>query len=571
MNGLSGDPRRFGLLATYLARRSLEVSAALPGEAARTDGRVVYVSCGATSDVQRREVVVQAALLGAGSLDSEFVKGMWGRPKAARRYLALEGRRVLADIAAWVPIVAAFGPAGEPKTASAAESLEVACGRRPVADPPGWFGVIRPFRLLGAPVAGRGAAPTDKDLRLAAKLQVSEDPEDDDDGQGQESKILKLFQNPLMGSNTLTNMLMKALGASRSPGQGTGGAEMPMGSIRRVDSVGPNARPLPVALRFLGAPGPAGGVGGVLYPEWDVHNNRYRPQWCRAIDLHVPPASDASDGGVERDEVLRRRLARVGLGPKVIRRRPDGDDLDVDALIDLAVDLRAGYSTTEHIYLERRKLARNLGVLILLDASGSATETDPKGLSVHEHQRRAAATLAVTLEELGDRVAVYGFRSSGRSAVHLLALKPFGQRFGAGGRAQLNRLQPSGYTRMGAAIRHAGELLKTDAGTPNRLLLVLSDGFPYDHGYESRYAEADAQKALEEVRANGMACLCLSIGSSTPTDALDRVFGSASRADAARLVDLSPRMDELFLGALKELAVAQSRSTAPAGAVGVVK
>jgi nitric oxide reductase activation protein len=140
-----------------------------------------------------------------------------------------------------------------------------------------------------------------------------------------------------------------------------------------------------------------------------------------------------------------------------------------------------------------------------------------------------------------------------------MALKPFGQRFGAGGRAQLNQLEPAGYTRMGAAIRHAGELLKTDAGTPNRLLLVLSDGFPYDDGYESRYAEADAHRALEELRNESVACLCLSIGASTPTDALHRVFGSASHANAATLAELSPHMDELFLGALKELAVSQSR------------
>jgi hypothetical protein len=124
------------------------------------------------------------------------------------------------------------------------------------------------------------------------------------------------------------------------------------------------------------------------------------------------------------------------------------------------------------------------------------------------------------LEELGDRVAVYGFRSHGRSAVHLPAIKPFGQPFGAGGRARLNQLQPAGYTRLGAGIRGAGEILKTEAGTPNRLLLVLSDGFPYDDGYEARYAEADAHKALEELRADGVACLCLSIGASTPTDAL---------------------------------------------------
>ena len=161
------------------------------------------------------------------------------------------------------------------------------------------------------------------------------------------------------------------------------------------------------------------------YPEWDVHNNRYRPDWCRVIDFPLTVAADVSAAGVPHDDVLRRRLSRVGLGPKVLRGRADGDDLDIEALIDLFVDLRSGYSPPEHVYLERRKLARNLGVLILLDASGSATDTDPDGLAVHDHQRRAAATLAVTLEELGDRVAVYAFRSQGRHAVHLPAIKTF--------------------------------------------------------------------------------------------------------------------------------------------------
>jgi nitric oxide reductase activation protein len=238
----------------------------------------------------------------------------------------------------------------------------------------------------------------------------------------------------------------------------------------------------------------------------------------------------------------------------VLRGRPDGDELDIEALIDLFVDLRSGYSPPDHAYLESRKLARNLGVLILLDASGSATDTDPDGLAVHDHQRRAAATLAVTLEELGDRVAVYAFRSRGRHAVLLRAIKTFGQRFGAAGRARLNQLQPSGYTRLGAGIRGAGEILKTEAGTPNRLLVVLSDGFPYDDGYEGRYAEADAHKALEELRTDGVACLCLSIGAGTSTAELERVFGSASYASAATLAELSPRMDELFLSSLRELA-----------------
>jgi nitric oxide reductase activation protein len=321
-------------------------------------------------------------------------------------------------------------------------------------------------------------------------------------------------------------------------------------------AVNREARPLPTRIQFVDHdnPGAAVGVTGALHPEWDVFKRRYRPDWCRVVDYPLRTHADVSAAGVAPDDTLRRRLSRIGLGPKVLRRRPDGDELDTEALVDLAVDLRTGFSPAEHIYNEHRKIARNLGVLILIDASGSATDADPAGLAVHDHQRRAAATLAATLEELGDRVAVYAFRSEGRHAVHLPAMKTFDQRFGALAKARLNQLRPSGYTRLGAAIRGAGEILKTGAGTPNRLLLVLSDGHPYDDGYEGRYAEADAHKALEELRLDGVGCLCLSLAATTGSEALERVFGSAYHASASALAELSPRMDELFMAALRELA-----------------
>ncbi len=560
----TGDPNgpdRFRFLASYIAGRSVGVTNAPAGEGAHTDGRFVFVSAGRSVEEQRREVFVQGALLGAGSLDHRLIKALRGRSGVARRYLGLEGRRVLAELAGRMPMAALLGSDDEPLTSTADESLELARSRASVDEPPEWFGVIRPSRLLRASTGGPGTRASDRELRLEFKAtDVPETHDDGEGGEGTESKILKLFENPL-SSQTLSDLFSKLLGTSRSPGDGAAGAETSVRSMRRVGGVGPDARPLPVPLRFshAGAPGAAVGVGGALYPEWDVHNDRYRPEHCRVIDFPLHAAPEMAVAGVQHDEVLRRRLARLGLGPKVLRRRPDGDDLDLEALIDLFVDLRAGHSPPEHIYLERRKLARNLGVLILLDASGSATDFDPDGLSVHDHQRRAAATMAATLEDLGDRVAVYGFRSHGRSAVHLPAIKPFGQRFGAGGRARLNQLQPAGFTRLGAGIRGAGEILKTEAGTPNRLLVVLSDGFPYDDGYEARYAEADAHKALEELRSDGVACLCLSVGAATTSDALHRVFGSASHANAATLAELSPRMDELFLSALAELAAPNPR------------
>ncbi|ORV11311.1 nitric oxide reductase activation protein NorD [Mycobacterium celatum] len=553
------SPNRFRLVATYLAGRSVEVTEAPAGQPPHTDGQFIFVSARASVEEQRREMVVQAALLGAGSLDPRLVKGLRARTTLARRYLALEGQRVLAELARQIPLDAALLPDKRPSTATADESLEVAKSRTKVADPPQWFGVIKPSRLIGAP-AGPGGQATDKDLHLqfdpVDMPESEDDDEDDDGGKSGESKILKLFESPLVRNQSMSDYFRKMFGGSRSPEEAAAGAEMTVRSTRRVQQIGPNARPLPTRIQFSndGKPGAAMGVGGALYPEWDVFNDRYKPDWCRVVDFPLTVAADVSNAAVAHDDVLRRRLARVGLGPKVLRGRTDGDDLDIEALIDLFVDLQSGFSPPEHVYLERRKLARNLGVLILIDASGSAVDADPDGLAVHDHQRRAAATLAVTLEELGDRVAVYAFRSHGRHAVHLPVIKTFDQSFGAVGRARLNQLEPASYTRLGAGIRGAGEILKTEAGTPNRLLLVLSDGFPYDDGYEGRYAEADAHKALEELRSEGVACLCLSIGASTETDVLQRVFGSASFASAPTLADLSPQMDELFLSSLQELA-----------------
>jgi nitric oxide reductase activation protein len=551
----SAEPQRFRFLAGFLAGRSIDVAASPAGEAAYTDGQVVYVSGGADPERQRREVLLQCALLAAGSLDRTYVTRLRGRPLLARRYLELEGHRVLTDLARRIPLAAAMSLDSPPRSSSPGESLEIAGSRTKLDAAPDWFGTIRPSKLIrtrSEPASRPSGTDERMDFEHADPSDTDED--DDDTDPSEKSWILKLFELPV-GAQAPAKFLRALFGSSRSSGDEGAGGELEAGSIQRTSRAGTGARPVPTPIIFTSAekPGAAVGVGGALYPEWDVFNDRYRPDWCRVVNFPVTTAADVADAGVPRDGILRRRLARVGLGPTVLRARADGDDLDTEALIDLFVDLRSGHSPPEHVYTERRKLARNLGVLILLDVSGSATDADQDGLAVHDHQRRAAAILAATLEELGDRVAVYGFSSQGRSSVHLAAIKTFGQRFGAVARARLNRIQPSGYTRLGAGIRGAGAILARDAGTPNRLLLVLSDGYPYDDGYEGRYAEADSRKALEELRADGIGCLCLSLGSATDADSLERVFGSASHAHGATLAELSPRMDELFLAALSEL------------------
>jgi CbbQ/NirQ/NorQ C-terminal len=63
--------------------------------------------------------------------------------------------------------------------------------------------------------------------------------------------------------------------------------------------------------------------------------------------------------------------------------------------------------------------------------------------------------LALALHALGDRVALYGFYSQGRSAVHLVQVKSFDDDPDLLVMRRLGGLVPGRYTRLGAAIRRA--------------------------------------------------------------------------------------------------------------------
>jgi nitric oxide reductase activation protein len=248
---------------------------------------------------------------------------------------------------------------------------------------------------------------------------------------------------------------------------------------------------------------------------------------------------------------LRRPLARLGTALERRHRQLQGDDIDIDAAVETRVEVAAGSAPDEAVYIDTVRGRRDLSIVVLLDVSGSAGEPSATGVPVHEHQRTAAANLTATLHELGDRVALYAFRSQGRSAVHVLPLKRFDDHLDVRVMERLGGLAPGAYTRLGAAIRHGAWMLEDGGGTANRLLVVLSDGFAYDHGYEGAYGEADARRALAEARRRGMGCLCLSIGAATDAQVLRRVFGTAAHATIPRVDQLAGVVGPLFRAALR--------------------
>jgi nitric oxide reductase activation protein len=257
---------------------------------------------------------------------------------------------------------------------------------------------------------------------------------------------------------------------------------------------------------------------------------------------------------------IRRSLSHLGVALERRHRQLQGIDIDLDAVVESRVQTMSGSVPEEAVYLDLVRGRRDLGVLVLLDVSGSSGEPSTGSGTVHEHQQKAAASLTVALAELGDRVALYAFRSQGRTAVQVERMKRFDDPMDATVLRRLGASEPGAYTRLGAAIRHGTWLLARESGVSRRLLVVLSDGFAYDHGYEGAYGEADARRALSEARRLGTGCVCLSIGASTDADKLRRVFGTAAHASVSRFEDLPNVIAPLFRFALRA-AEAQRRKS----------
>lgn len=535
------EVRRLGLLASALAGRRLAVTHAEPGTATWTDGLTVYVDRQLNAQQTKQAVVVQAALIGAGSLEPTITASLRRRGDLCARYLAVEGQRALASLEALLPAhaLSLLGPSRPPATA--AESLEIAMSGVPIVAPPVVFGQIRPRALRSAAVATRNQS-AHLPLRADSALEEMDDAAEADGGEGAD------LSSPVGGGGAIGRLLQRLTSAGRARDTGTPGAPAATHLARGAAKSSHRGR----AVLATAQPGDRAGLARAVvltYPEWDCHRSAYRGDWCTVRLREAIPAPHPLPASPSR--ALHRALGRVMPDLTRMRRQLQGDELDIDATVSERADLAAGVTPNEAVYVDSVRRRRDLAVLILLDVSASAAEPSATGGSVHEHQLAAAASLAMTLHDLGDRVAVDAFRSMGRDNVEVVAVKRFDEPAGNAVLRRIAGLVPGAYTRLGAAIRHGCATLEAEAGTARRLLIVVSDGFAYDHGYEGRYGEADARRALAEARRNGVGCLCLSIGAVTEAAALTRVFGTAAHASIAHLDELPAIAATLFPAALR--------------------
>lgn len=284
--------------------------------------------------------------------------------------------------------------------------------------------------------------------------------------------------------------------------------------------------------------------GGFHYDEWDFRRSDYKKGWCHLFERDIPPGEDPfvemtlrRYGGYVK--TLRRKFELLKKELKLLRRQKEGDDVDIDAIIEAFADMRAGLSPNQDLFVKLDRRARNIAALFLLDMSGST-----KGW-VNRAEKESLVLMCEALEALGDQYSIYGFSGITRTKNEFYRIKHFSEPYSTEVKKRISGIVPQDYTRMGPAIRHATSILnEVDART--KLLITLSDGHPEDRdGYRGDYGIEDTRKALIESKQKGIQPFCITIDKEANTY-LPHMFGEVSYVVLDDVRKLPNKITEIY-------------------------
>jgi nitric oxide reductase activation protein len=259
---------------------------------------------------------------------------------------------------------------------------------------------------------------------------------------------------------------------------------------------------------------------------------------------------------LEEYKPLASRIKQIidGLQPRGLirqRRQEDGDEIDLNAAINAMVTLRMNEIPDPRINIRYIRKTRDLAVLVLLDLSESTNEvvsgTDRPVLQL---AREATALLAWAIDNIGDPFAIHGFASDGRHDVQYYRFKDFDQSYNDSVKSKLAGMQGGLSTRMGAALRHAGNDLLQQS-QQKKLIILVSDGEPADiDERDPQYLRHDTKKAVEELSTRGILTYCLTLDPDAD-DYVSRIFGINAYSVVDNVQRLPERLPALFMSLTK--------------------
>ncbi len=288
------------------------------------------------------------------------------------------------------------------------------------------------------------------------------------------------------------------------------------------------------------------------YQEWDYHVQLYRPDWVTLYEKR-PPKGDPEliDRIMLEYKPVSHRIKQIidKLRPQgVVRQRKleDGEEIDINAAIEAMIDIRMGRQPDPRITYRNVINQRDLAIVILLDLSESTNDKlKDSDKTVLDLTREATALVAKAIEGIGDTFAIHGFNSNGRHEVFYYRYKDFEQPLDDDAKARLSGMQGGLSTRMGAAMRHAGEHLRRRP-EKRKLLLVITDGEPADvDERDPQYLRFDTKKAVEELHRDGINSYCLTLDPLADRY-VSRIFGATNYTIIDHVERLPEKLPILF-------------------------
>ncbi|MHB1951245.1 MAG: VWA domain-containing protein [Acidiferrobacteraceae bacterium] len=290
------------------------------------------------------------------------------------------------------------------------------------------------------------------------------------------------------------------------------------------------------------------------YNEWDYQIQLERPSWVTVLERR-PPVGDLeliekiiSD---HRPVISRLRFLIESMTPKGVqrvRRVEDGDDLDINAAVRAMVDIRMGQQPDTRIMMRHKRRLRDLAVMVLLDMSESSNEkVRGHDYTVIDLTRAATVLLSDALDRIGDPFAVHGFCSDGRHDVHYYRFKDFDQPYNDVVKARLAGMKGAFSTRMGAALRHAGSVLRQQPKN-KKVLFIITDGEPADNDVrDPQYLRFDTKRAVEELARDGITTYALSLDPHAD-QYVSHIFGAKHFTVLDQVERLPEKLPMLYLG-----------------------
>ena len=290
-----------------------------------------------------------------------------------------------------------------------------------------------------------------------------------------------------------------------------------------------------------------------LQPEFDYKSGRENYNWCKIKRYNFNNKSNyyLNNYLFENSKTVSNIKNLIESSkisePVKLKKQQDGEELDLDSCIESVIEIKRGSTPSNNIYKKTSRKGRDLLVSILVDISESTNDfIKNTNKTIFSSIIEATGILSEAISRTGDDFSLSTFCSNKREDVRYWKIKNFKDKLSQNHINKLESMKPGFSTRLGAAVRQAGDELVSKTNY-RKLLLIISDGEPSDIDVEdNEYLIEDAKYAVRRLAYNGVDVFCVGVESESNKN-LSRIFGNKNFVIIKSASELPKKLPLIYL------------------------